>query len=150
MEETLDLVQPQLRSARVTVETAFDPEVAKVVGNSGRLQQVFLNLFINARDAMPQGGRLRVETRGLDSGSDRAMAAVIVSDTGSGIDPQHLKKIFDPFFTTKTQNRGTGLGLAVSHGIVREHSGTMSVESAPGQGTTFRIELPLARKAVHA
>ena len=150
VEETLDLVQPPLKSARVTVETAFDPEVAKVVGNSGRLQQVFLNLFINARDAMPQGGRLRVETRGLDSGSDRAMAAVIVSDTGSGIDPQHLKKIFDPFFTTKTQNRGTGLGLAVSHGIVREHSGTMSVESTPGQGTTFRIELPLARKAVHA
>jgi len=150
VEETLALVEPQFKSARVTVETAFDPQAVKVVGNAGRLQQVFLNLFINARDAMPQGGHLLVEARGLDSTPGEAMAAVIVTDTGSGIDPEHLKKIFDPFFTTKTQNRGTGLGLAVSHGIIREHSGTMSVESTPGQGTSFRIELPLARKAVHA
>ena len=150
VEETLALVEPQLKKARVTVETELDSEPAKVVGNPGRLQQVFLNLFINARDAMPDGGRLRVETRSLDSASEQAMASVIVTDTGSGIDPQNLKKIFDPFFTTKAQNRGTGLGLAVSYGIIREHSGTMSVESMPGQGTSFRIELPLARKAVHA
>ena len=150
VEETLALVEPQLKKARVTVETQLDSETSKVIGNSGRLQQVFLNLFINARDAMPDGGRLRVETRGPDSASEEAMASVIVTDTGSGIDPQNLKKIFDPFFTTKAQNRGTGLGLAVSYGIIREHSGTMSVESTPGQGTSFRIALPLARKAVHA
>ena len=114
------------------------------------MQQVFLNLFINARDAMPEGGRLRVETRAAGSAADEGMATVIVSDTGSGINSKDLKKIFDPFYTTKTLNRGTGLGLAVSYGIIREHSGTMSVESTPGQGTSFRIDLPLARKAIHA
>ena len=150
VEETLALVEPQLKEARVTVETESDPEASTVVGNSGRLQQVFLNLFINARDAMPEGGRLRVQTRAAGSAADEGMATVIVSDTGPGINPKDLKKIFDPFFTTKTQNRGTGLGLAVSYGIIREHSGTMSVESTPGQGTTFRIDLPLARKAIHA
>ncbi len=150
VKETLALVEPQLKEARVTVETELDPEASTVVGNSGRLQQVFLNLFINARDAMPEGGRLRVETRAAGSAADEGMATVIVSDTGSGINSKDLKKIFDPFYTTKTLNRGTGLGLAVSYGIIREHSGTMSVESTPGQGTSFRIDLPLARKAIHA
>ena len=71
-------------------------------------------------------------------------------DTGTGIDPAHLKHVFDPFFTTKGNHRGTGLGLAVSYGIVREHSGRMGVDSKPGEGTSFSIELPLARKPIHA
>ena len=150
VQETLALIEPQLKKAKVTVETELDPQAAAVVGNSGRLQQVFLNLFLNARDAMPGGGRLHVRTAVTDSSPEEAMATVIVTDSGSGIDPRHLKKIFDPFFTTKPQDRGTGLGLAVSYGIIREHSGTMSVESTPGQGSSFRIELPLARKAIHA
>ena len=79
-----------------------------------------------------------------------AVAAITVQDSGIGIDPAHLKQVFDPFFTTKGNHRGTGLGLAVSYGIVREHSGTMGVESEPGQGTSFSIELPLARKPIHA
>jgi two-component system NtrC family sensor kinase len=104
-----------------------------------KLQQVFLNLFLNARDAMPKGGWLSISTR-LEG--DRAIAEV--SDTGSGIPSEHLARIYDPFFTTKGVGRGTGLGLAVSYGIVQEHSGHIAVESAPGRGTTFRITLPAA------
>ena len=149
VQETLALLEPQLRKARIEVETHLDPEAAAVIGNSGRLQQVLLNLFLNARDAMPQGGKLVVSNE-VREVADEAVAAITVQDTGSGIDTAHLKHVFDPFFTTKGNHRGTGLGLAVSYGIVREHSGTMGVESEAGQGTSFSIELPLARKPIHA
>ena len=149
VQETLALIEPQLRKAQIEVETHLEPQAAAVIGNSGRLQQVLLNLFLNARDAMPQGGRL-VITNELREDADDPVAAITVRDTGAGIDPAHLKHVFDPFFTTKGNHRGTGLGLAVSYGIVREHSGTMGVESEPGQGTSFVIELPLARKPIHA
>ncbi len=149
VEETLALVEPQLRKAQVEVETKLEPEAAAVIGNSGRLQQVLLNLFLNARDAMPQGGRLVVSNE-VREDADGAVAAITVRDTGTGIDAAHLKHVFDPFFTTKGNHRGTGLGLAVSYGIVREHSGRMGVDSEPGEGTSFSIELPLARKPIHA
>ena len=126
------------------VERALPP----IQGNPGKLQQVFLNLLLNAKDAMPGGGRLRVATR--YNGHVEAM----VADSGSGIAPEHLKRIYDPFFTTKTmpkpgERRGTGLGLAVSYGIIQEHSGKIHVESAVGSGTTFHLEFPLIRKSVH-
>ena len=124
-----------------------EPKLPAIQGNAGRLQQVFLNLFLNAKDAMPGGGTLRVATLNGES------VSVCVSDTGTGIAPEHIQRIYDPFFTTKTapregQPRGTGLGLSVTYGIIQEHAGKIRVESHPGQGTTFTLDFPLSRKAV--
>ena len=110
-----------------------------VLGIEHQLQQVFLNLFLNARDAMPSGGWLSVATR-IDG--DQVVAEI--ADTGSGIPSEHLARIYDPFFTTKAIGRGTGLGLSITYGIVREHDGTIRCDSAVGQGTRFTLTLPLA------
>ena len=142
--ETISLVEPMLRASNISLNAQLSPAVPPVYGNSGRLQQVFMNLIMNARDAMPRGGELTLATE-----CENSTIHVEVSDSGVGIPPEHLSKIFDPFFTTKTKSRGTGLGLAVTYGIIREHSGKIEVESAPGQGTTFRLEFPAARKAVN-
>jgi signal transduction histidine kinase len=115
-----------------------------MVGNSGKLQQVFLNLFLNARDAMPEGGALDVRTCVVDSRIE-----IVVTDSGTGISRDNIKKIYDPFFTTKTAGKGTGLGLSVSYGIVQEFGGTISVESKVGKGTSFRLDFPLSRKVVN-
>jgi two-component system, NtrC family, sensor kinase len=115
-----------------------------VSGNSGKLQQVFMNLIMNARDAMPRGGELTIATE-----AENSSVHVEVSDNGVGIPADQLNKIFDPFFTTKGTGRGTGLGLAVTYGIVREHSGSILVDSVVGRGTTFRLEFPAVRKPVN-
>jgi signal transduction histidine kinase len=108
---------------------------------AGKLQQVFTNLILNARDAMFDGGGITLRTKvGEES------VVVEVADTGSGIDPENLSKIYDPFFTTKGVGSGTGLGLAVTYGIVQEHSGTIEAASELGAGTTFRLEFPVAEK----
>ena len=112
-----------------------------VRGIEHQLQQVFLNLFLNARDAMPRGGWLTVTTR-VDG--DQLVAEV--ADTGSGIPPEQLARIYDPFFTTKAIGRGTGLGLSITYGIVHEHDGTIRCDSAVGQGTRFTLTLPLAAR----
>lgn len=146
LEETLTLVQHPLRTVRVNVLRNFGTELPLVLGSTTRLQQVFLNLFMNARDAMPEGGMLEVRT-----GAHNGSVEVEVTDTGMGIPPENLNRIFDPFFTTKASGRGTGLGLSVSYGIIKEHAGKMDVHSTPGKGTSFRLEFPVARKAaVHA
>src|SRR5215471_677669 len=142
--DTIALLQHQLKSGRIRVEQELGAECPITFGNAGRLQQVFLNLIVNARDAMPEGGELRVLTDTMNSKIE-----ILVQDTGTGISPENIKKIYDPFFTTKAPGKGTGLGLSVSYGIVQEHGGTISVESRQGVGTTFRLELPLARKAVN-
>ena len=147
--DTLELISPQLRKARVRLEPRLDAS-AIIRANRGKLQQVLLNLFLNARDAMPDGGTLRVTTRITADATSGARAQVLVSDTGTGIEPELQRRIFDPFFTTKDSRSGTGLGLAVSYGIVQEHSGTISVQSAPGAGTTFTLDFPLAEQPVHA
>jgi hypothetical protein len=116
-----------------------------VKGNAGKLQQVFLNLFLNARDAMEAGGTLAVH-----AWSEAGFVRIDVADNGQGIALEHLERIYDPFFTTKGARKGTGLGLSVSYGIVREHGGSIEVESRLGAGTRFRVEFPLARKPVHA
>jgi signal transduction histidine kinase len=116
-----------------------------VKGNFGKLQQVFLNLVLNARDAMEGGGALVIETI-VDGDSARAT----VTDTGQGIPAENLARIYDPFFTTKGAKKGTGLGLSVTYGIVREHGGSIEVQSKPGAGTLFQLEFPLARKTVNA
>ncbi len=147
--DTLSLLEHQFKTAQIFVELDLAEELPSINGNSGKLQQVFLNLLLNAKDAMPEGGRLRVAT--IVNGHVEAM----VSDSGTGIAPEHLKRIYDPFFTTKTtlrpgDRRGTGLGLSVSYGIIQEHAGKIHVESAVGAGTTFHLEFPLLRNSVHA
>jgi hypothetical protein len=142
--ETLTLVEHQLQKASVEVKLSLDPSLAPVKGNSGKLQQVFLNLFLNARDAMERGGILAVKTW-----ETNGTAHLDVADTGQGIAPENLARIYDPFFTTKAAKKGTGLGLSVTYGIIREHGGAIEVESEPGFGTRFHVELPLVRKPAH-
>lgn len=150
IEDTVDLLGPQLRQAGVAVESdLLGP--AEILASRGKLQQVFLNLFLNARDAMAGGGSLRLSSRaGPAPVGEEACVRVRIEDTGAGIRPEDQRRIFDPFFTTKGPREGTGLGLAVTYGIVREHSGTISVESEPGSGTTFKLRFPLAKRPVHA
>ena len=130
-------------AARSQIEIVRDygENVPDAYGNAGKLQQVFTNLLLNARDAIPDGGRITVSTGIADDGSLIAE----ISDTGIGIAPENVAKIYDPFYTTKGVGQGTGLGLAVSYGIIQEHAGRISVDSEPGHGTTFRITLPSAR-----
>jgi hypothetical protein len=135
--ETASLVEHQFQKAGVLTNLALADGLPGIRGNSGKLQQVFLNLFINARDAMPEGGSLTVHSR-----SEAGFAVVEVVDTGQGIPPEHLARIYDPFFTTKGPKKGTGLGLSISYGIVHEHDGLIEVESTLGGGTRFRLEFP--------
>jgi hypothetical protein len=144
IQETLSLLEHQLKKAGIEVRTSLDPNLDSVKGNPGKLQQVFLNLFLNARDAMPSGGMLEVRSAAHNGGVE-----VEVVDTGNGITREHIHKIFDPFFTTKTSGRGTGLGLSVSYGIIKEHAGKIDVRSTPGRGTSFHVEFPAVRKSVH-
>ncbi|HEV2224140.1 MAG TPA: ATP-binding protein [Candidatus Acidoferrales bacterium] len=145
LDETLSLVQHPFKAARVNVIRNFTDTLPVVLGSTTRLQQVFLNLFMNARDAMPNGGMLEVRTATYNGSVE-----VEVTDTGVGIRPEHIHRVFDPFFTTKASGRGTGLGLSVSYGIVKEHAGKLEVRSTAEKGTSFRLEFPVARKAVHA
>jgi two-component system, NtrC family, sensor kinase len=146
--DTLKLLEHQFNTAQVRLETSLESELPPILGNPNKLQQVFLNLFLNAKDAMEAGGTLRVST--LVNGE----VAVDVADTGSGIASEHMQRIYDPFFTTKGnaregQRRGTGLGLAVTYGIIQEHAGKIQVESQMGTGTTFHLEFPRVRKPAH-
>ena len=146
--DTLALLEHQFKVSKIRVQDELNHDLPTIYGNAGRLQQVFLNLFLNAKDAMATGGTLRVTT------ANGQGVSVVVSDTGAGIAQEHIARIYDPFFTTKTapkdgQNRGTGLGLSVTYGIIQEHAGKIRVESRPGQGTTFYLDFPLARKAVN-
>ncbi|HEV3329942.1 MAG TPA: ATP-binding protein [Bryobacteraceae bacterium] len=142
IQETLTLLEHQLQKSGIQVTTQLDPGLAPVNGNSGKLQQVLLNLFLNARDAMANGGTLEVRTW-----SDESGARIEVADSGHGISPENLHRIYDPFFTTKAARKGTGLGLSVSYGIIQEHGGSIEVSNRRSGGARFRIDLPLARAA---
>jgi len=144
VEETLSLVTHPFKTARVNVLKTLESELPPVLGSANRLQQVFLNLFMNARDAMPSGGMLEIRTA-----CNNGYVEVEITDTGTGIPRENLHRIFDPFFTTKSTGRGTGLGLSVSYGIIKEHAGKIDVRSTPGKGTSFRLEFPVAGKAVN-
>jgi PAS domain S-box-containing protein len=143
--DVFSLLEHQFEVARIKVRRDLVESPVLVIGSEPQLQQVFLNLLLNARDAMPRGGWLSVATR-LET--DRAV--IEVSDTGSGIPAEHLARIYDPFFTTKKYGAGTGLGLSITYGIVREHQGTIRCDSSLGQGTRFTLTLPLAEDATHA
>src|SRR6201987_1855664 len=144
VEDTLSLVSHPLKSSQIQVVKHLAEELPAVRGSANKLQQVFLNLFLNARDAMPAGGILEVRTS-----AHNGSVEIEVVDTGAGIPRDHIHKIFDPFFTTKASGRGTGLGLSVSYGIIKEHAGKIDVRSAPGRGTSFHVEFPAVRKPVH-
>jgi hypothetical protein len=137
--DVLSLLEHQFATAKIKIRRDQSPAPAEVLGVEHQLQQVFLNLFLNARDAMPRGGWLSVATR---VEGERVVAEV--ADTGSGIPSEHLARIYDPFFTTKVIGRGTGLGLSITYGIVHEHGGTIACQSAVGQGTRFTLTLPRA------
>jgi signal transduction histidine kinase len=146
--ETLGLLEHQFKTGRIKVEGDLATDLPHIHGNTGKLQQVFLNLFLNAKDAMPSGGTLKVQT------INNYGVHVVVSDTGSGIAPEYIQRIYDPFFTTKKRPQqgnsgGTGLGLSVTYGIIQEHAGKIRVESRQGEGTKFYLEFPMTRKAVH-
>jgi hypothetical protein len=146
IQETLSLLEHQLQKAGVQLKTDLEADLRPIHGNAGKLQQVFLNLFLNARDAMPAGGTLEVRTWPEGAG-----ARIEVADTGTGIAAEHVHRIYDPFFTTKTARKGTGLGLSVTYGIIQEHGGSIEVSNRPGGGARFRIDLPFsaARKPVN-
>ena len=146
--DTLALMEHQFKTSKITVEDELCEHLPPIQGNAGRLQQVFLNLFLNAKDAMAEGGTLRIAS------SNGEAVSVKVSDTGNGIPQEHIQRIYDPFFTTKAapregQGKGTGLGLSVTYGIIQEHAGKIRVESNPGAGTTFYLDFPMTRKTAN-
>ncbi|MDO8478344.1 MAG: ATP-binding protein [Candidatus Rokubacteria bacterium] len=144
----------------IVLLTVFEPALGPVNADPGQLEQVILNLTVNARDAMPQGGQIVLKTENVQLDAATAArqpglqaggyAVLAVSDTGVGMDPTTQARIFEPFFTTKEPGKGTGLGLSTVYGIVQQHSGFVSVESASGQGTTFKIHLPHVEAVVEA
>jgi len=142
LDDTLQLLEPQLRGTRIEVVKRYADELPPILGDATKLQQVFMNLILNARDAMPEGGRLTLAAYLRDG-----QVCVDVEDTGVGIPPEHIARIYDPFFTTKGVGRGTGLGLALSYGIIQEHAGRIFVESRVGRGTRFTIALPALERA---
>ncbi len=149
---SLNLLKP-LIGEDVRVEFDSDPSLGRVRGDPGQLQQVIFNLAVNSRDAMPDGGAIRIETSNChvegfqreddgEAGKTQAAVRLSISDTGSGMDRATQQRIFEPFFTTKSVGRGTGLGLSAVYGIVEQHRGNVRVESSPGEGTRFDILLP--------
>jgi two-component system, cell cycle sensor histidine kinase and response regulator CckA len=140
----------------VELTTSMDPDVAPILIDPSQLEQVLLNLVVNARDAMPNGGTVRVvlaNTRIDAAWSGQAVLApgdyveLSVADTGSGMTDEVKSHVFEPFFTTKQEERGTGLGLATVYGVVEKAGGTIEIDSEVGRGTTFRILLPAASEA---
>ena len=147
VEEVMVLLEREFSKYRIRVERRFET-VPKVLANGNQIQQVLLNLLINARQAMPNGGHVQLR---LEYDAPSEMVCFVVRDTGPGIPPEKLRRIFDPFFSTKsgpdeTGKGGTGLGLASCRNIIEAHHGRIRVESTPGAGTAFSIRLPVARK----
>ena len=138
IDEILLLHEKQLQENSISISTAYTKKLRKINASKDQLRQVLLNLIANARDAMPEGGTLLVSTR-----SQNDMVIIEISDTGMGIEPEHIEKIFDSFFTTKDSVKGVGLGLAVCYGFIKDHGGDIQVKSEVGSGTTFTITLPI-------
>jgi two-component system NtrC family sensor kinase len=147
IEKTLQLVENRLYKQKVTVEKKLEPDLPRIQADSQQLEQVLVNLFLNAIDAMPEGGKLIVEANIAQLDGTAPMAVITVADTGFGIAETDLAKIFQPFFTAK-KRRGIGLGLPICQRIVKNHGGKIAVESQPGKETVFKIHLPLDRSAM--
>lgn len=140
VEEMVELVKNEFLNEKVKIDLRLAENLPPIMGNANYLQQVFLNFLLNARDAMPHGGTITIETelKGFN-------ILVRFADTGTGIEPQHVSKIFNPFFTTKGEGKGTGLGLSICKTIVAQHRGEIQVQSAVGKGTTFTVVLPVRK-----
>jgi signal transduction histidine kinase len=137
IDETLLLFGKELSTANIDIQKHMESDLPRINGNGSQLQQVFLNLLMNARDAMPEGGTITINAQC----SSRGLISISFSDTGSGIKEEYQDKIFDPFFSTKKEGVHTGLGLSIIYGIIKEHNGEIKVESTAGEGTTFHILL---------
>lgn len=141
----LSLIDRSAARSGITIDNRLPDHLQPILGNADEMQQIFMNLFINALDAMPDGGKLIVSTPGMDkTGHNRpGYLTIEVSDTGTGIPENIQQKIFEPFFTTKSEGKGTGLGLSICSGLIRSHEGTIDIDSKPGQGTRFIVRFPL-------
>ncbi len=142
LQETIDralsLVEYKLEKSNIEVEKDYEKSLKIYYGDSQHIEQVIINLVLNAVDSMPQGGKLLISTS-----FNNSAALIGIQDNGIGISPENIDKIFDPFFTTKEPGKGTGLGLSVSYNIIKEHGGDISVESEVNRGTKFIVSLPL-------
>jgi len=144
LQNSLLLIHQQARRRNIDVACGRTDDKLLVRGVANELKQVFLNLLLNALAAVPEGGAIKCECFALESdpgGGTERWAQVSIEDSGAGILPEHMDKIFDPFFTTKRD--GTGLGLAVCHGVIQRHEGEIDLQSAPGKGTVAAVRLPL-------
>ena len=147
---TLALLLPQIKKQGINVKQQYPDELPLVMGRPDQLEQVFINIGLNAFDAMPSGGQFTI-TLEPGNGADNRSAepgfiTIRLSDTGIGIPPENISRLFEPFYTTKERGAGSGLGLFVSHLIIDQHGGAIEVESEPGVGTAFIVKLPTANK----
>jgi signal transduction histidine kinase len=143
----------RLIDADVQLVTALDPELGRTQADPSQLEQVVVNLAVNARDAMPHGGRLLIETANADLDDEfvsrhagsrpGSYVSLTIADTGEGMDPETIAHVFEPFFTTKGPSKGTGLGLSIIYGIAKENGGAVTFATAPNEGTTFEVLFPL-------
>ena len=140
IDRTYNLLEKQLNKGQIFFSREVPPTLPLVMGNANQIQQVLMNLVVNAKNAMPQGGKIHIKAEAIDAGKIK----VTVSDNGKGIPPQNLSKIFEPFYTTDTQGKGTGLGLSISKKIIQEHGGEIYAESEVNKGSSFILLLPLA------
>jgi signal transduction histidine kinase len=137
IDSTIRLLSGYYGSGRIRLVREYG-ELPHVNCYAGQLNQVWTNLLVNAAQAIKQTGEVKISSR-----VEGESAVITISDTGDGIEPEHLRKIFDPFFTTKPVGEGTGLGLSISYGIIEKHGGTIEAESVPGAGSTFRVSIPI-------
>lgn len=143
LRKALDIIEYRAQSRQIEMLENFYADSLLIHANAHELEQVFLNLLLNAMEAMPHGGKLTIETGLQDKPSSSSHCFVALQDSGEGIPPEIQNKIFEPFFTTKAEGRGTGLGLSICFGLVRSHQGTIEVQSTPGKGSTFTVFLPM-------
>jgi signal transduction histidine kinase len=140
LEEVLSILELQMVKTHISVQRHYSRDIPKINLDSDKMKQVYMNLLLNARQAINGGGQITVTTA---FNQEENTVSIKIADTGYGIAPEKIDAIFDPFFTTKKTGKGTGLGLSISYGIVREHRGEILVESALGEGSVFTIILPV-------
>jgi signal transduction histidine kinase len=142
IQETLNFLSHQPIFRRITINKKLSPSISQITADLNQIRQVLINMFINAAQSMPKGGELIVATEKIKF---KEWIQISISDTGEGIEKENINKIFNPFFTTK-KHEGTGLGLSISLSYIKNHNGEITVDSRPGEGTTFIIKLPMRQK----